>query len=165
MKNSIDQMLHKEFLGKRLVFAENLCTEKGQHILNQIKNDPELAQQVMNHLLTEGELFYVTLDADKPLRQELLTDVLERYCLSQAEFADETGAENARISRVVNGGVLTPAHVFGNKKYYYTRLFWKEDIKNYAKYVEVTSYKSARKVKEKLIEKAEEREVKRKTKE
>ena len=43
-------------------------------ILNQIKNDPELAQQVMNHLLTEGELFYETLDADKPLRQELLTD-------------------------------------------------------------------------------------------
>ena len=80
-------------------------------ILNQIKNDPELAQQVMNHLLTEGELFYETLDADKPLRQELLTDMLERYCLSQAEFADETGAENARITRDVNGGVLTPAHV------------------------------------------------------
>ena len=56
-------------------------------------------------------------------------------------------------------------HIFGDKKYYYTRLFWKEDVKNYAKYVEVTSYKSARKVKEKLIEKAEEREVKRKTKE
>ena len=133
-------------------------------ILNQIKNDPELAQQVMNHLLTERELFYETLDADKPLRQELLTDILERYCLSQAEFADETGAENARITRDVNGGVLTLAHVFGNKKYYYTRLFWKEDIKNYATYVEMTSYKSARKVKEKLKEKAEEREVKRKIK-
>lgn len=133
-------------------------------ILNQIKNDPELAQQVMNHLLTERELFYETLDADKPLRQELLTDILERYCLSQAEFADETGAENARITRDVNGGVLTPAHVFGNKKYYYTRLFWKEDIKNYATYVEMTSYKSTRKVKEKLKEKAEEREVKRKIK-
>lgn len=133
-------------------------------ILNQIKNDPELAQQVMNHLLTERELFYETLDADKPLRQELLTDMLERYCLSQAEFADETGAENARITRDVNGGVLTPAHVFGNKKYYYTRLFWKEDIKNYATYVEMTSYKSTRKVKEKLKEKAEEREVKRKIK-
>ena len=134
-------------------------------ILNQIKNDPELAQQVMNHLLTEGELFYETLDADKPLRQELLTDMLERYCLSQAEFADETGAENARITRDVSNGILTPVHIFGDKKYYYTRLFWKEDVKNYAKYVEVTSYKSARKVKEKLIEKAEEREVKRKTKE
>lgn len=134
-------------------------------ILNQIKNDPELAQQVMNHLLTEGELFYETLDADKPLRQELLTEVLERYCLSQAEFADETGAENARITRDVSNGILTPVHIFGDKKYYYTRLFWKEDVKNYAKYVEVTSYKSARKVKEKLIEKAEEREVKRKTKE
>ena len=133
-------------------------------IINQIKNDPELAQQVMNHLLTERELFYETLDADKPLRQELLTDILERYCLSQAEFADETGAENARITRDVNGGVLTPAHVFGNKKYYYTRLFWKEDIKNYATYVEMTSYKSTRKVKEKLKEKAEEREVKRKIK-
>ena len=133
-------------------------------ILNKIKNDPELAQQVMNHLLTEGELFYETLDADKPLRQELLTDMLERYCLSQAEFADETGAENARITRDVNGGVLTPAHVFGNKKYYYTRLFWKEDIKNYATYVDMTSYKSTRKVKEKLKEKAEEREVKRKIK-
>lgn len=133
-------------------------------ILNQIKNDPELAQQVMNHLLTERELFYETLDANKPLRQELLTDMLERYCLSQAEFADETGAENARITRDVNGGVLTPAHVFGNKKYYYTRLFWKEDIKNYAKYVDMTSYKSTRKVKEKLKEKAEEREVKRKIK-
>lgn len=133
-------------------------------ILNQIKNDPELAQQVMNHLLTERELFYETLDADKPLRQELLTDILERYCLSQAEFADETGAENARITRDVNGGVLTPAHVFGNKKYYYTRLFWKEDIKNYATYVDMTSYKSTRKVKEKLKEKAEEREVKRKIK-
>ena len=134
-------------------------------IINQIKNDPELAQQVMNHLLTERELFYETLDANKPLRQELLTDMLERYCLSQAEFADETGAENARITRDVTGGVLTPAHVFGNKKYYYTRLFWKEDIKNYAKYVDMTSYKSTRKVKEKLIEKAEEREVKRKIKE
>ena len=134
-------------------------------ILNQIKNDPELAQQVMNHLLTEGELFYETLDADKPLRQELLTDILERYCLSQAEFADETGAENARITRDVSNGILTPVHIFGDKKYYYTRLFWKEDVKNYAKYVEVTSYKSARKVKEKLTEKAEEREVKRKTKE
>ena len=134
-------------------------------ILNQIKNDPELAQQVMNHLLTEGELFYETLDADKPLRQELLTEILERYCLSQAEFADETGAENARITRDVSNGILTPVHIFGDKKYYYTRLFWKEDVKNYAKYVEVTSYKSARKVKEKLIEKAEEREVKRKTKE
>jgi len=133
-------------------------------IINQIKNDPELAQQVMNHLLTERELFYETLDADKPLRQELLTDILERYCLSQAEFADETGAENARITRDVNGGVLTPAHVFGNKKYYYTRLFWKEDIKNYATYVDMTSYKSTRKVKEKLKEKAEEREVKRKIK-
>ena len=33
-------------------------------ILNKIKNDPELAQQVMNHLLTERELFYETLDAD-----------------------------------------------------------------------------------------------------
>ncbi|MGB5140855.1 MAG: hypothetical protein WBO59_04745 [Trichococcus flocculiformis] len=134
-------------------------------ILNQIKNDPELAQQVMNHLLTEGELFYQTLDADKPLRQELLTEVLERYCLSQAEFAEKTGAENARITRDVSNGILTPVHIFGDKKYYYTRLFWKEDVKNYAKYVEVTSYKSARKVKEKLIEKAEEREVKRKTKE
>ena len=134
-------------------------------ILNQIKNDPELAQQVMNHLLTEGELFYETLDADKPLRQELLTEVLERYCLSQAEFAEKTGAENARITRDVSNGILTPMHIFGDKKYYYTRLFWKEDVKNYAKYVEVTSYKSARKVKEKLIEKAEEREVKRKTKE
>ena len=134
-------------------------------ILNQIKNDPELAQQVMNHLLTEGELFYETLDADKPLRQELLTDILERYCLSQAEFAEKTGAENARITRDVSNGILTPVHIFGDKKYYYTRLFWKEDVKNYAKYVEVTSYKSARKVKEKLIEKAEEREVKRKTKE
>ena len=134
-------------------------------ILNQIKNDPELAQQVMNHLLTEGELFYETLDADKPLRQELLTDMLERYCLSQAEFADETGAENARITRDVSNGILTPVHIFGDKKYYYTRLFWKEDVKNYATYVEVTSYNSARKVKEKLIEKAEEREVKRKTKE
>jgi Trp operon repressor len=134
-------------------------------ILNQIKNDPELAQQVMNHLLTEGELFYETLDADKPLRQELLTEVLERYCLSQAEFAEKTGAENARITRDVSNGILTPVHIFGDKKYYYTRLFWKEDVKNYAKYVEVTSYKSARKVKEKLIEKAEEREVKRKTKE
>ena len=134
-------------------------------ILNKIKNDPELAQQVMNHLLTERELFYETLDADKPLRQELLTDILERYCLSQAEFADETGAENARITRDVSNGILTPVHIFGDKKYYYTRLFWKEDVKNYAKYVEVTSYKSARKVKEKLIEKAEEREVKRKTKE
>ena len=133
--------------------------------LNQIKNDPELAQQVMNHLLTEGELFYETLDADKPLRQELLTEVLERYCLSQAEFAEKTGAENARITRDVSNGILTPVHIFGDKKYYYTRLFWKEDVKNYAKYVEVTSYKSARKVKEKLIEKAEEREVKRKTKE
>lgn len=133
-------------------------------IINQITNDPELAQQVMNHLLTERELFYETLDANKPLRQELLTDMLERYCLSQAEFADETGAENARITRDVNGGVLTPAHVFGNKKYYYTRLFWKEDIKNYAKYVDMTSYKSTRKVKEKLKEKAEEREVKRKIK-
>ena len=133
-------------------------------ILNQIKNDPVLAQQVINHLLTERELFYETLDADKPLRQELLTDILERYCLSQAEFADETGAENARITRDVNGGVLTPAHVFGNKKYYYTRLFWKEDIKNYATYVDMTSYKSTRKVKEKLKEKAEEREVKRKIK-
>ncbi|WP_319466883.1 hypothetical protein [uncultured Trichococcus sp.] len=60
-------------------------------ILNQIKNDPELAQQVMNHLLTERELFYETLDANTPLRQELLTDMLERYCLSQAEFADENG--------------------------------------------------------------------------
>ncbi len=134
-------------------------------ILNQIKNDPELAQQVMNHLLTERELFYETLDADKPLRQELLTDILERYCLSQAEFAEKTGAENARITRDVSNGILTPVHIFGDKKYYYTRLFWKEDVKNYAKYVEVTSYKSARKVKEKLIEKAEEREVKRKTKE
>ncbi len=134
-------------------------------ILNKIKNDPELAQQVMNHLLTEGELFYETLDADKPLRQELLTDMLERYCLSQAEFAEKTGAENARITRDVSNGILTPVHIFGDKKYYYTRLFWKEDVKNYAKYVEVTSYKSARKVKEKLIEKAEEREVKRKTKE
>ena len=134
-------------------------------ILNKIKNDPELAQQVMNHLLTERELFYETLDADKPLRQELLTDVLERYCLSQAEFAEKTGAENARITRDVSNGILTPVHIFGDKKYYYTRLFWKEDVKNYAKYVEVTSYKSARKVKEKLIEKAEEREVKRKTKE
>ena len=134
-------------------------------ILNQIKNDPELAQQVMNHLLTEGELFYETLDADKPLRQELLTDLMERYCLSQAEFAEKTGAENARITRDVSNGILTPVHIFGDKKYYYTRLFWKEDVKNYAKYVEVTSYKSARKVKEKLIEKAEEREVKRKTKE
>ena len=134
-------------------------------ILNQIKNDPELAQQIMNHLLTEGELFYETLDADKPLRQELLTEVLERYCLSQAEFAEKTGAENARITRDVSNGILTPVHIFGDKKYYYTRLFWKEDVKNYAKYVEVTSYKSARKVKEKLIEKAEEREVKRKTKE
>ena len=134
-------------------------------ILNQIKNDPELAQQVMNHLLTEGELFYETLDADKPLRQELLTEILERYCLSQAEFAEKTGAENARITRDVSNGILTPVHIFGDKKYYYTRLFWKEDVKNYAKYVEVTSYKSARKVKEKLIEKAEEREVKRKTKE
>ena len=134
-------------------------------ILNQIKNDPELAQQVMNHLLTEGELFYETLDADKPLRQELLTEVLERYCLSQAEFAEKTGAENARITRDVSNGILTPVHIFGDKKYYYTRLFWKEDVKNYAKYVEVTSYKSARKVKEKLIEKAEEREVKRTTKE
>ena len=134
-------------------------------ILNQIKNDPELAQQVMNHLLTEGELFYETVDADKPLRQELLTEVLERYCLSQAEFAEKTGAENARITRDVSNGILTPVHIFGDKKYYYTRLFWKEDVKNYAKYVEVTSYKSARKVKEKLIEKAEEREVKRKTKE
>ena len=134
-------------------------------ILNQIKNDPELAQQVMNHLLTEGELFYETLDADKPLRQELLTEVLERYCLSQAEFAEKTGAENARITRDVSNGILTPVHIFGDKKYYYTRLFWKEDVKNYAKYVEVTSYKSARKVKEKLIEKAEEREVKRKKKE
>ncbi len=134
-------------------------------ILNKIKNDPELAQQVMNHLLTEGELFYETLDADKPLRQELLTEVLERYCLSQAEFAEKTGAENARITRDVSNGILTPVHIFGDKKYYYTRLFWKEDVKNYAKYVEVTSYKSARKVKEKLIEKAEEREVKRKTKE
>ena len=134
-------------------------------ILNQIKNDPELAQQVMNHLLTEGELFSETLDADKPLRQELLTEVLERYCLSQAEFAEKTGAENARITRDVSNGILTPVHIFGDKKYYYTRLFWKEDVKNYAKYVEVTSYKSARKVKEKLIEKAEEREVKRKTKE
>ena len=134
-------------------------------ILNQIKNDPELAQQVMNHLLTERELFYETLDADKPLRQELLTEVLERYCLSQAEFAEKTGAENARITRDVSNGILTPMHIFGDKKYYYTRLFWKEDVKNYAKYVEVTSYKSARKVKEKLIEKAEEREVKRKTKE
>ena len=134
-------------------------------ILNKIKNDPELAQQVMNHLLTERELFYETLDADKPLRQELLTEVLERYCLSQAEFAEKTGAENARITRDVSNGILTPVHIFGDKKYYYTRLFWKEDVKNYAKYVEVTSYKSARKVKEKLIEKAEEREVKRKTKE
>ena len=134
-------------------------------ILNQIKNDPELAQQVMNHLLTERELFYETLDADKPLRQELLTEVLERYCLSQAEFAEKTGAEIARITRDVSNGILTPVHIFGDKKYYYTRLFWKEDVKNYAKYVEVTSYKSARKVKEKLIEKAEEREVKRKTKE
>ena len=134
-------------------------------ILNQIKNDPELAQQVMNHLLTEGELFYETLDADKPLRQELLTDMLERYCLSQAEFAEKTGAENARITRDVSNGILTPVHIFGDKKYYCTRLFWKEDVKNYAKYVEVTSYKSARKVKENLIEKAEEREVKRKTKE
>ena len=134
-------------------------------IINQIKNDPELAQQVMNHLLTERELFYETLDADKPLRQELLTDILERYCLSQAEFAEKTGAENARITRDVSNGILTPVHIFGDKKYYYTRLFWKEDVKNYAKYVEVTSYKSARKVKEKLIEKAEEREVKRKTKE
>ena len=134
-------------------------------ILNQIKNDPVLAQQVMNHLLTERELFYETLDADKPLRQELLTDMLERYCLSQAEFAEKTGAENARITRDVSNGILTPVHIFGDKKYYYTRLFWKEDVKNYAKYVEVTSYKSARKVKEKLIEKAEEREVKRKTKE
>ena len=134
-------------------------------ILNQIKNDPELAQQVMNHLLTEGELFYETLDADKPLRQELLTEVLERYCLSQAEFAEKTGAENARITRDVSNGILTPVHIFGDKKYYYTRLFWKEDVKNYAKYVEVTSYKSARKVKEKLIEKAEQREVKRKIKE
>lgn len=134
-------------------------------ILNQIKNDPVLAQQVMNHLLTERELFYETLDADKPLRQELLTDILERYCLSQAEFAEKTGAENARITRDVSNGILTPVHIFGDKKYYYTRLFWKEDVKNYAKYVEVTSYKSARKVKEKLIEKAEEREVKRKTKE
>ena len=119
----------------------------------------------MNHLLTEGELFYETLDADKPLRQELLTEVLERYCLSQAEFAEKTGAENARITRDVSNGILTPMHIFGDKKYYYTRLFWKEDVKNYAKYVEVTSYKSARKVKEKLIEKAEEREVKRKKKE
>ena len=134
-------------------------------ILNQIKNDPELAQQVMNHLLTERELFYETLDADKPLRQELLTDMLERYCLSQAEFAEKTGAENARITRDVSNGILTPVHIFGDKKYYYTRLFWKEDVKNYAKYVEVTSYKSARKVKEKLIEKAEQREVKRKIKE
>ena len=134
-------------------------------ILNQIKNDPELAQQVMNHLLTEGELFYETLDADKPLRQELLTEVLERYCLSQAEFAEKTGAANARITRDVSNGILTPVHIFGDKQYYYTRLFWHEDVKNYAKYVEVTSYKSARKVKEKLIEKAEEREVKRKTKE
>ena len=134
-------------------------------ILNKIKNDPELAQQVMNHLLTEGELFYETLDADKPLRQELLTEVLERYCLSQAEFAEKTGAENARITRDVSNGILTPVHIFGDKKYYYTRLFWKEDVKNYAKYVEVTSYKSARKVKEKLIEKAEQREVKRKIKE
>ena len=134
-------------------------------ILNQIKNDPELAQQVMNHLLTEGELFYETLDADKPLRQELLTEVLERYCLSQAEFAEKTGAENARITRDVSNGILTPVHIFGDKKYYYTRLFWKEDVKNYAKYVEVTSYKSARKEKEKLIDTAEEREVKRKKKE
>ena len=134
-------------------------------ILNKIKNDPELAQQVMNHLLTERELFYETLDADKPLRQELLTDILERYCLSQAEFAEKTGAENARITRDVSNGILTPVHIFGDKKYYYTRLFWKEDVKNYAKYVEVTSYKSARKVKEKLIEKAEQREVKRKIKE
>ena len=90
---------------------------------------------------------------------------MERYCLSQAEFAEKTGAENARITRDVSNGILTPVHIFGDKKYYYTRLFWKEDVKNYAKYVEVTSYKSARKVKEKLIEKAEQREVKRKIKE
>ena len=49
-------------------------------------------------------------------------------------------------------------------EYYYLSAI-KEDVKNYAKYVEVTSYKSARKVKEKLIEKAEQREVKRKIKE
>ena len=134
-------------------------------IINQIMNDDALAKNVMEHLLADKELVYETLEANKPLRQELLTDLMEHYCLSQAEFAEKTGAENARITRDVSNGILTPVHIFGDKKYYYTRLFWKEDVKNYAKYVEVTSYKSARKVKEKLIEKAEQREVKRKIKE
>lgn len=134
-------------------------------IINQIMNDDALAKNVMEHLLAEKELLYKTLEENKPLRQELLTDLLDHYCLSQAEFAEKTGADNARITRDVSNETLTPVHIFGDKKYYYTRLFWKEDVKNYTKYVEMTSYKSARKVKEKLIEKAEEREIKRKIKE
>jgi len=135
-----------------------------KQILNQIMNDDALAKDVLAYLLAEKELVYETLEANKPLRQELLTDLLDRYCLSQAEFAEKTGAENARVTRDVGNGILTPVHIFGDKKYYYTRLFWKEDVKNYAKYVRMTSYNSTRKVKEKLIEKAEEREVKRKIK-
>jgi hypothetical protein len=135
-----------------------------KQILNQIMNDDALAKDVLAYLLAEKELVYETLEANKPLRQELLTDLLDRYCLSQAEFAEKTNSENSRITRDVNKGILTPVHIFGDKKYYYTRLFWKEDASSYAKYVAVTSYKSARKEKEKLIEKAENREVKRKTK-
>ena len=56
-------------------------------IINQIMNDDALAKNVMEHLLADKELVYETLEANKPLRQELLTDLMERYCLSQAEFA------------------------------------------------------------------------------
>ena len=108
-------------------------------IINQIMNDNALAREVMDHLLADKELVYETLEANKPLRQELLTDLMEHYCLSQAEFAEKTGAENARITRDVSNGILTPVHIFGDKKYCYTRVYWKVEVKHYTKYVEVNS--------------------------
>lgn len=108
-------------------------------IWDELQNDSQLKKEVLTHLLAEEEAVYAVLDENLPLRQELTSRILDRYCLSQAEFAEATGADNAKITRDVDAGNLRTVHVFGNKKYYYTRLFWKDDIEKYSYYVELTT--------------------------
>lgn len=119
-----------------------------KEILDELRNDRQLATEVLSHFLAEEEMVYAALDGNLPLRQRVLSQLLDRYCLSQAEFAEATGADNAKITRDVEAGHLTPVHVFGQKKYYYTRLFLKDDVEKYAYYVEVSTrgpYKKTRK--------------------
>jgi len=124
-------------------------------ILDELQKDQQLAKEVLSHLLAEEEMVYETLTDNFPLRQELLGNLLEKYCLSQAEFAEATGADNARITRDVDAGNLRPVHVFGNKKYYYTRLFWKDDIEKYSYYVEISSRKPYKKPAKRTIKRKE----------